>query len=93
MVNQHISSKLKHDILECNVKELQIQTFYQKSDNKCFLIGVQPAYKEAVYDKNFWPTLRLKGHKIPKQDKMPNKFWYAEYKNFSSIYTTTFRNN
>jgi hypothetical protein len=53
MVKQHISSKLKSDSSECNVKELQ--TFYQKSDNKCFLIGVQPAYKEAVYDKNFWP--------------------------------------
>jgi hypothetical protein len=53
MVKQHISSKLKSDSSECNVKELQ--TFCQKSDNKCFLIGVQPAYKEAVYDNNFWP--------------------------------------
>jgi hypothetical protein len=53
MVKQHISSKLKSDISECNFKELQ--TFYQKSYNKCFLIGVQSAYKDAVYDKNFWP--------------------------------------
>jgi hypothetical protein len=53
MVKQHISTKLKSDGSECNVKKLQ--TFYQKSDNKCFLIGVQPAYKEAVHDKNFWP--------------------------------------
>jgi hypothetical protein len=52
MVKQYISSKLKSNSSECNVKELQ--TFYQKSDNKCFLISVQPAFKK-VYDKNFWP--------------------------------------
>lgn len=45
--------KTKADPIDISVKLLK--TFYQKEDNNCFLIGVDPTFQEMVYQQNFWP--------------------------------------
>lgn len=53
IVKKYIHVKTKADPIDISVKLLK--TFYQKEDNNCFLIGVDPTFQEMVYQQNFWP--------------------------------------
>lgn len=54
MVKKYIHNKTKSDMVDIKVKLLK--TFHKRSDNNCFLIGVDPRFKETVYEQTFWPN-------------------------------------
>lgn len=47
--------KKKTNLEEEKISVKKLDTWHKVEDNKCFLIGIDPAYKESVYSASFWP--------------------------------------
>lgn len=52
-VLSYIKRKTNSEEQKISVKELN--TWFKMKDNKCFMVGVDPDFKNSVYNASFWP--------------------------------------